>query len=207
MTEERDETLEMAPRDASVIVAETAERARRALQVNRPVLYVAWGLSALVGYGVLWISVHDQHPYRGPGATGLAWTLVAVVLGVGLRLGVLARSTEGIAGPSNARRAGFVLSLVLGTAALWMVDGALAHAGAPRAVSAVLLFAGPMLSLGLVFCASAAAHSDWRSLGLGLWLLVVAVAGAWAGPVGGLAVYALGGGVGFFAAATVATRR
>jgi hypothetical protein len=42
---------------------------------------------------------------------------------------------------------------------------------------------------------------DWTMLALGGWLLVVAAAGGWAGPVGALAVDALAGGGGFLATA------
>jgi hypothetical protein len=203
MNEANNETTNLAPDEASEIVRATGERARQELLINRPLLFGAWGLTALVGYGILWLSVRDQHPYRGPSATALSWLLVVVVIGTFARIWVVSRSSAGLAGPSNLRRSMLALSLVAGTATLWVLDGTLSHAGAPRAATAVLTMAAPLVSLGLVFCASAAARTNARTLALGLGLLVVVAGGAWAGPVGCLAVYALAGGGALLVAATV----
>jgi hypothetical protein len=205
MNEISNETTNLAPSDASDIVRETRERARQELQLNRPLLFAVWGLTALVGYGILWLSVRHQHPYRGPSGAALAWLLLVVVIGIFLRIWVVSRSSAGLAGPTNLRRGILSLSLVAGTATLWIIDGALSHAGAPRAATTVLEVAAPLLSLGLVFCASAAARSNVRTLFLGLGLLIVVAIGAWAGPVGCLAVFALAGGGVLLVFATVET--
>jgi hypothetical protein len=203
MNESSNETTNLAPDDATIILRETGERARRHLLINRPLLFAVWGLTALVGYGILWLAVHDQHPYHGPRGAALAWLGLVVVISIFLRLWVVSRSSVGLAGPSNLRRSILSLSLIVGTATLWIVDGALAHAGAARAAVTVLEMAAPLLSFGLVLCASASQRSNVGSLALGLGLLVVAASGAYAGPIGCLAVYSLAGGGVLLVAATV----
>jgi hypothetical protein len=61
--------------------------------------------------------------------------------------------------------------------------------------------AGPLLVTGLIYVAAAAISLDRTMFALGGWLLAVAAAAGWAGPVGALAVGALAGGGGFLAAA------
>jgi len=64
---------------------------------------------------------------------------------------------------------------------------------------------GPLLVTGLIYVTAAAMWVDWTMLALGGWLLAVAAAGGWAGPVDALAVDALAGGGGFLAAAAFLT--
>ena len=82
---------------------------------------------------------------------------------------------------------------------------ALVNAGGSQPVLSMLGAAAPMLATGLVFVATSATTSrlDWPRLSLGLWLLAVAVGGAWGGPVANLAVLALAGGGGILLMAVI----
>jgi len=66
-----------------------------------------------------------------------------------------------------------------------------------------MVAAAPMLSVGLVLLVSSATRVAWSTFGLGAWLLAVAAGGTWAGPVTVLAIYAVAGGGGFLAMATI----
>lgn len=202
-----DETT-MDLQGAAAIVQHTRERARHELEVNYPLLYLAWGLTLLICYGVLWLSVRTQHPYHGLLRTGVGGVIALVGLfSLVIRLGVVGRAMTGVGGHSARQWAIFFAALAAGSTVLFIQAAAVSHAGASRPVTGVLIAAAPMLSLGLVFLASSAVGLDWFSLVLGLWLLGVAAVGMWTGPVTILAVYALAGGGGFLLTAAIQSWR
>ena len=47
---------------ASAIMHEARDRARRALVVRRPVLLAVWGAAWIVSDGAIWLSVRGQRP-------------------------------------------------------------------------------------------------------------------------------------------------
>jgi|SRR5579872_416130 len=182
--------------DAAVIEAEARTRAGRELELNRSWLLLLLGLNLLVGYGVRWLSVRNQHPYRGP--SGAAWLAVfaACIAAGAARAAVVSRAVEGVAGRSPAR---------IGLAALWVEADAVHRAGGSKPLVTVLAFAAPMVGFGL-FLARAAESLNWRRLALGVLLLSAGAAGTLTGPATALAVYALAGGCGYIAASAVELR-
>lgn len=189
---------------AALIVQEARARARRELEVRYPLLYAAWGLPILIVYGVLWIAVRTQHPYHGLTKVGAGVGLLVVAVtffSAVIRVGVIGRAVTGVSGRLPRQWSIFSVSLVGGTVALWIVAGALSHAGANRAVVNLMVAAAPMLSLGLALIVSSAIRVEWATLALGVWLLAVAAGATWAGPVTILAIYAIAGGGGFLAMA------
>ncbi|HEY6278373.1 MAG TPA: hypothetical protein VIX86_18810 [Streptosporangiaceae bacterium] len=203
-----DGTAGMDVQAAAAIMAQAHERARRELAVRRPVLFLAWGLVVLVGYGAMWLSVRGQHPFHGPTAPAIATLVGLFLLAAVMTVWFVDRATSGIGGPSTLQRGIFVLALAAGAFALVVEKNTLSYAGAGRPVVALFGAAIPLLVTGLVFVASSAinARLDWPRLALGLWLLAVAAEGAWSGPVTYLAVCALAGGGGILLMAAVEPR-
>jgi len=202
------EVSDMDARNAMIIVQDAQERARRELRVRRPVLFLIWGLVVLVGYGAMWLSVRGQRPYQGPAWETLLLAFLLFLAAAGASANVVDGAASGVRGRSEWRRGIFVLSLAAGFAALEIEKQALWHAGASRPVVALFGQAIPLLAAGLVFVVSSAspARLDWPRLALGLWLLAVASAGAWTGPVTNLAVCALAGGGGILLMAAIEPR-
>lgn len=200
-----DEAAGMDVQHAAVIMRQARERARRELAVRRPVLFVAWGLALLAGYGALWLSVRGQHPFVGPTAPAIVTLVALSLVATIVTVWVVDRASSGVGGPSVLQRGSFVLALAAGGAALAIFKLAVSHAGADRPVVALIGAAAPLLVAGLVFVASCAINGilDWPRLALGLWLLAVAAEGAWAGPVTYLAVCALAGGGGILLMAAI----
>jgi hypothetical protein len=211
ISEDIDAREEMAidAQQAALIVDDASKHARHELEVRYPLLYAAWGLPVLTVYGALWLSIRAQHPYHGLTKVGSSvWLLVIVVsfFSAVIRLGMIGRAVTGVSGRLPRQWSIFSASLVGGTVALWVVAGALSHAGASRAVVDMMVAAAPMLSVGLALLVSSATRVSWQTLALGGWLLAVAAGGMWAGPVTVLAVYAFAGGGGFLAMATIEAR-
>ena len=180
------------------------QQAEREPTVRRPLLFVAWGLVVLAGYGVIWLSVRGQHPFHGPAVPSIV-TVAALVLVATVYTVWAVDRASGASARTVAQQGSFVLALAAGGLALKIVIHAVAHAGAGRPLVALIGAAAPLLVVGLVFVASCAVNGslDWPRLALGLWLLAVAAGGAWAGPATSLAVCALAGGGGVLLMAAI----
>ncbi|HEY7145768.1 MAG TPA: hypothetical protein VH637_16120 [Streptosporangiaceae bacterium] len=196
-------------RGAAVIMQQARERAGRELVVRRPVLFTAWGLVVLAGYGAMWLSVRGQHPYQGPAWPTLLLAFLLFAAVAGATANVVDRAASGITGRSELQRGIFVLALAAGFAALEVERQALAHAGASQLLVSQFGEAIPLLVAGLVFvasCAAAGGGLNWPRLAIGGWLLAVAAGGGWAGQAASLAVYALAGGGGILLMAVIEPR-
>jgi hypothetical protein len=194
---------------AAAIVEDARAHARRELEVHYPLLYAAWGMPVLIIYGALWFAVRAQHPYQGvlkPGPGVGLLVIVVTFFSAVIRVGVIGKAVTGVGGRIPRQWSIFSVSLAAGAVALWIVAGALSHAGASRAVVGLMVAAAPMLSLGLVLLVSSAIRVEWPTVAVGAWLLAVAAGGTWAGPVTVLAIYALAGGGGLLAMAAIEAR-
>lgn len=194
-----DETLD--PRTAAALIQQARAHARDELAIKQPRLYAAWGAAWLIGLGAMWLSVRGQHPYRDPAGWSVAILAALIVAAVAVTIITTSQATRGIGGASVRQDVMYGLAWPAGFAALFVIEGALSHAGASGKVMGVIGAAGPLLVTGLIYVVAAAIWLDRTMFGFGGWLLAVAAAAAWSGPVGALAVGALAGGGGFLAVA------
>ena len=98
-----DEAAGMDPQDAAVIMQEARARAERDLNIRHPVIFASWALVYLLGYGVVWLSVRGQQPYRAPAGWALALLALLAVMALGVTAMVTDRATEP-AGPVASAR-------------------------------------------------------------------------------------------------------
>jgi hypothetical protein len=197
-----DDGTPMGAAEAAVIMQEAGQRARQQLRVRHRATFTIWGLGLLVGYGALWLGVRGQQPFHGmPPA---AFAVLALLSTASVMTGVDgARADSGVGGLSVIRRRIGFLSVLAGLAAMFALEGALAHAGASRAVIGVFEASAPIMVVGLFYFITSAIQLDWPVLGLGAWLLVVAAVGGFAGPAGVLAVDALAAGLAYLLMAAI----
>jgi hypothetical protein len=178
------------------------QRARREFRVSHRVAFTIWGLGLLLGYGTMWLGLRGQRPFHGPDPATFA---VVTLLGVAAVMSGIneAREDSGVGGLSAIRRRASFLSVLIGLAAMFTLEGALVHAGASRAVISIFGASAPVLVAGLFYLATSIAQLDWPIAGLGFWLLVVAAVGGFAGPVGVWGVNALGAGLAYLLLAVI----
>ncbi len=203
MTE--DETMDL--RTAAALLQRTREHARTALKVRLPPVYTVWGVAWLAGLGAMWLSVRSQHPYRGPTAASVTTLIILIVAAALVTVLMVTRATRGIEGTSAVQGRIYGLSWPAGYAALFIIEGALARHGASSVVLGILGAAGPVLVAGLIYLVAAAIWLDTSMAALGAWLLLVAAAASWTGPVTVLLIEALAGGGGFLLAAAILAGR
>jgi hypothetical protein len=200
-----DQGMNMNAADAAAIIAEADARARRILRPDHRVTLLAWGLIWFIGDGLMWLAVRGQHPYHGPNPGGYAATVLLTVL-VSLASVSQARAESGVGGLSVLRRWTFFLSMLAGLGGAFAIEGALVRAGAGRPVVGVFEAVAPIVVIGLIYLARFAAEQDWAMAALGLWLVIVAAAGAYAGPQNVWAVAALAVGPAFLLVSTIEQR-
>jgi hypothetical protein len=189
---------------AASIANETRERAKRELAVSGPLLFASGGLVVLLGYGAIWLSVRDQQPYNGPTGAAIAVLLALVAAAVIITASVVDRAASGVAGQSVLRRRIGFSAVGIGYVGVLVLEAALAHAGASHAIAyGVFAAAAPILVTGAIYIANSATSLDWPLFGLGVALIAIAAAGAFAGPRTVWLVGALAGGVAFLTKAGV----
>jgi len=200
-----DQGMNMNAADAAAIIADASARARHILRPDHRVTLLVWGLIWFVGDGLMWLAVRGQHPYHGPNPGGYAATVLLTVL-VALASVSQARAESGVRGLSVLRRWTFFLSVLIGLGGAFAIEGALVRAGAARPAVGVFEAVAPIAVIGLIYLARFAAEQDWAMAGLGLWLVIAAGAGAYAGPQNVWAVAALAVGPAFLVVSAIEQR-
>jgi hypothetical protein len=188
---------------AAAIMQDARERAQHELGISYRALFAAYGLLYLIGYGTVWLSVRGQRPYHGPGTTALVVLTLLATAAVVVTVVVVGRAVTGVGGWSARQRRVALLSFVSALIGVYLLEGALYSAGASWSVIGVYGATAPMLVTGMAYAFSSAFWANWSVFGLGLWLILVAATGAYAGPVGVWAVGALAAGLAFLLLAAV----
>jgi hypothetical protein len=197
-----EETLD--PHGAATLLAETKDRATRALEVNSMLLCLLGGSVFILGFGIIWMSVRHQHPYQGPtsGAIGFFYLLVLVIDVAAVV--VFRRSARGVRGQSSKDRRTIGAVGGTGLVAIFVVMGALDYAGVSHSVVYGIYPATvPLVFFGLIGALGAASRDDWSMFGASLIISLVAAGAAFGGPAGAWFISGLGSGVALYGCAGV----
>ena len=205
MSHEADEpgSPRLGARDALAIMTDARQRARHELSASQSVLFATWGIAFLVSYGAVWLSVRGQRPYAGPGTAAIVTVFMVGAAAIAVTVVLIGRAASGVGGWSALQRRILLLSYVARYLAMFALEGALAEAGASRAVIGVFGAAAPLLVIGLACAAGSALRLSWPVFGIGVWLVVVAAASGYAGPAGVWGVDALAAGLAFLVMAGI----
>lgn len=195
----------MSLQEAAAVAREARTLAHRELIISSPLVYAAWGLVWLVGYGAMWLSVRGQHPYTGPSGVSIAAVFVLAGFAAATILAVASRAVAGIGGRSVRYRRIILATWGIGYLILLLVQAAMSTSVSTR-VLAFVSFAGPVLLAGLTYILASALGRNRPALVLGAWLVIVGVSCAWLTPAVILATGALAGGGGFLLIAATETR-
>ena len=195
----------MSVQEAAAIVQDARACARRELVISAPVVYAAWGLVWLLGYGGMWLSVRGQHPYRGPSGVSIAVVFVLAGFAAAAVLVIAHKAAVGIDGRSVLYRRFILAAWAAGYLILLIVQAVISGSVSTRTL-AMMALAGPLLLAGLVYILASVLGRNRLALALGAWLVLAAVSCAWQAPAGILATCALAGGGGFLLIAAIETR-
>ena len=137
----------------------------------------------LIVFGVVWLSVRDQHPYVGPAGWALGVLYGTLAVWVVLTLVVRNRALQGVSGRSlqHGHLEGAAFGVIW--ASVYVFQGALAHAGASHAIAyGIYPAVAPLLIVGSAAAANQAAHRNWSWTGVALGAVVLGAAASFFGP-------------------------
>ena len=198
------EDQHMSVQQAAAVVEDARARARRELVICAPLVYAAWGLTVLLGYGAMWLSVRGEHPYTGPSGGSISVVLALAALAVAAVVVIVSKTVAGIDGRSARLRSIILRTYATGYLILLCVQVAIKGSVSARTF-AFVAFAGPLLLAGLTYILAAALVRDRTAFALGAWLVIVGASCAWQAPAAILATCALAGGGAFLLMAVIKT--
>ena len=172
-----------APQEAASILGDATLTARRRFEQNPPLLHLIRAVVVLVAFGALWLSVRNQHPYKGPNPLAIVICYVAVAVAIATTAGAMKRASAGIT--RKDKRAQQIAAVVIGTAwiAAYVFNGALEAWGASHAiVYGIYPATAPLMIVGLVAAAWSGAREEWRTFAATLAVAIVAMLSAYGGP-------------------------
>ncbi len=199
------EGQDMSVQEAAAVVRDARARAHKELVISAPLVYMAWGLVWLLGYGAMWLSVRGQHPYTGPSGVSVAAVFVLAGFAAAAVLVIASRAVAGIDGQSVRYRRMILVTWVIGYLILLLVQAAMSGSVSTRAL-AFVGFAGPVVLAGLIYILASALGRNRPPFALGAGLVIVGASCAWQAPAAILATCALAGGGGFLLMAVIETR-
>lgn len=188
-----DDEGELDPRAAAALLAQTTRRAERRFELRPLWLTLTAAPVVLVCYGVIWLSVRHQHPYRGPAGWTLAALYGTLAVWAALNSVVLRRATSGVGGRAARQRA----IVGPGVAVIWIcvyvVQGALLHAGAGKGiVYGIWPAAGPLIVVGSAAAAYEAGRERAAAASIAVAAVVLGSLACFAGPNAVWGVIAVG---------------
>jgi hypothetical protein len=175
------------PQQAAALLDQTTRQARRQLQPAPVWLLATRAVMVLAALGAIWLSMHGQHPYRGPTTADIPVLVAFIVVNFAATVAVRQRAIAGVRGRSRLRPAEITVAVLAWVAAI-VVLVALAAAGVSYSLYPTTVLIIPALAWAAVM----AARADWHSCATGLAIAVVGVAGLFAGPAGAWAVAGVG---------------
>ena len=196
------EDQDMSVQEAAAVVQDARVRARRELVISAPLVYAAWGLVWLLGYGTMWLSVRGQHPYTGPSGVSIAVVFVLAGFAAAAVLVIISKAAAGIDGQSVRYRRIILATYATGYLTLLIVQAAISGSVSTRTYVFVA-FAGPLLLAGLTYILASALGRNRTAFVLGAWLVIAGASCAWQAPSAILATCALAGGGAFLLAAVI----
>jgi hypothetical protein len=197
---------ELDPRTALDLIADTRRRTKRALEVNGALLYGAWGMAWLIGYGAVWLSVRGHPIYRAPAAWAFVVLGVSMAAALVTSITTVGRSMQGITGMSSSSGRLYGWAWAISFCCLFALVSGLSHAGASEVVIGLLASAGPALVVALMYLVSGALWNDGTMFVIGICLAVTIGIAVFFGVVTLDLILAVAGGGAFLLAALYEVR-
>jgi len=175
----------MEPREAARLLAQTQADARRSLDFRAPWVSLVAAAVALVGFGIVWLDVRNQHPFTGPSPASLAFFYVLIAFRIATVIYAYARARAGISGHSvKVQRSEAV---AMGAALfVWYVVliGIASSAHHSAGFYWSLGLNGTLIALAVIWAGRCVIHQNWQEVALVVPVALIAALAAVAGPRG-----------------------
>lgn len=171
--------------EAARLLAQTQARAQRSLDFRAPWVSLVAAVVALAGFGIVWLSVRNQHPFTGPSPASLVFFYALIALRIVTVIFAYARARTGISGHSVAVQRNEAMAMGAALLVWYVVLTAIAtsaHHSASFYWSAFLN--GTLIALAAIWAVRSAIHTSWHHIALAAAVVLIAVLAAIAGPRG-----------------------
>jgi hypothetical protein len=178
------------PHEAAALLEQATRQAEREFDARPPFLFLPAAVTVFVAYGVVWLSVHDQHPYSGPAGWALGVLYGTLALWIVLVATVLRRALSGRSSPQR-RIEGATFAVIW--ICVYVFEGVLHHAGASNAIAfGIWPAVAPLIVVGSAAAAYEAVQGKRTATAFATAVVVLGSTAAFAGPTGVWAVLAIG---------------
>ena len=182
------------PGAAADLLVTTRRAARRSFEPRTPLVSAISAVVVLAIYGILWLSVRNQHPYVGPSENATAWAYTILAVSIAVNVTTYRRAVRGVSGRSRREDALAWLAVGAPWAAVYVFNGALQHDGFGTSVFyGVFDAAGPWLVVGAAVAGFGAGRGQRAGIAIGLTVVTFGTIAAFFGPAGCWGVLAVGG--------------
>ena len=189
-----DDGGELDPREAALILEQTEISARRQFEPSSPLAVVLGAGVFLFGYGAVWFSFRNQHPYK-QGPAGWSFVVLYGVIAISAIIGrqKSKRATEGVSGRARRQMIGAGVAVAAAGIGAWTVEGALRYLGVSfEIVYGVYAPTVPLIALAAASAGFAAARERWPDVCVTIGIIAVAAVSTFFGPHGAWGLTGLG---------------
>lgn len=180
-----DDERAMDPRDAVTLLEQTTRATKRAFDYRSLRLTLVAAPVIAIVFGVLWYSVRNQHPYKGPTPAALAVMYTVLALWITFAASAAKRASEGLSGRSIRQQRAFSAILVAALVGVSVFEGLLKADGVSNGIAyGIYPPTAQLIVLGTIGAAMMAARDDWPGFGVSFSLILLATGSAFAGPRG-----------------------
>ncbi|MGH3598910.1 MAG: hypothetical protein ACRDQH_01315 [Pseudonocardiaceae bacterium] len=175
----------MDPREAARLLAQTQADARRSLDFRAPWVSLVAAIVVLVGFGIVWLDVRNQHPFTGPSPASLVVFYALIAVRIATVIYAYARARTGVSGQSvkvqRSEAAAMGAALLLCYVLLIAIATNTQHS---VGFYWSLGLNGTLIALAAIWAGRCAIHKTWQEVVLAVVVAVIAAAGAIAGSQG-----------------------
>jgi hypothetical protein len=180
-----DDERELDPREAANLLEQTRRQAARRFDPRSPQLSLVGAAVVLVALGAVWLSVRDQHPYKGPTAQGLLALYGILFAWIGFAAIMTQRANAGVKGRSIRQQQAYGAVVVVALVAVSVYQGVLKHDGVSLSVVyGTYPLTAQLIVLGTVGATFSGMREDWPGFAVAIAIILVAAGSAFAGPRG-----------------------
>ncbi|SIN29919.1 transporter [Micromonospora cremea] len=196
------------PAAALQLIREQRVATARRLEPDARILYWPWGVAWLVGFGLFFLrfSPDDRVLVRLPDWLPLTVLFVLLAVAAVIQAVAGARAYGQVSGNSSRRGLWYGCSWALGSVSVYAALGRVTN-HLPHDLAALLWSATAVGLTGALHMAGGAIWLDRNLFRLGVWISVINVIGAFAGPGWHALVIALAGGGGILTAGVLGRLR
>lgn len=200
------EDTPLDPAASAALIAEQRAKVEAAVDVDGRILFGAWGVAWLLGFGLVWLVAVDRLQMSAGAAMV---TFIASLAGAGaVTAWHLTVKSRGVRGTSARQGAMYGWSWFLSFGVVAALGVALDRAGAGEEAMGVAMMVSSLLVVGALYMAGGAIWEERIQWALGAWICVSTIAAALVGSPHMYLVMCIAGGGGMLvAAAAEAVRR